>query len=280
MWLLWVVLAMALVLGTLWLGQRRLIYFPDSSAAGSVATAFPDGRDVTLRTADGVPLGAWFVPGRGRGSGPGSGLTVLVANGNGGNRAGRASLAAALSDLGFSVLLFDYRGYGGNPGSPSEAGLALDILAAYHYLVDEVGVVPGRLLCFGESLGSAVVTGLVTRLEPAQRPAGVLLRSPFVDLAAAGATRYPFLPVRAMLRDRFPVAEQVSTLDLPLAVVLGTADSVIPAEQSREVARRAPGSVTLTEVVGADHNDPELFSGDQLIDAVVDLAERVNAAER
>jgi len=278
MWLLWAALAAALVLGTLWLGQRRLIYFPDRAAVPPVATEFPDGRDVTLRTADGVALGAWFVPARG--SGPGSGFTVLVANGNGGNRAGRASLAGALSDLGFSVLLFDYRGYGGNPGSPSEAGLALDILAAYHYLVDEVGVAPARLLCFGESLGSAVVTGLVSRLEPAQRPAAILLRSPFVDLAAAGATRYPFLPVRAMLRDRFPVAEQISALDLPLAVVLGTADSVIPAEQSREVARRAPGPVTLTEVVGADHNDPELFNGAQLIDAVVDLAERVNAAGR
>jgi pimeloyl-ACP methyl ester carboxylesterase len=68
-------------------------------------------------------------------------------------------------------------------------------------------------------------------------------------------------------------------LDLPLAVVLGMADSVIPAEQSREVARRAPGPVTVTEVAGADHNDEELFSGPELIGAVVALAERVNAGE-
>ena len=77
-------------------------------------------------------------------------------------------------------LLFHYRGYGGNPGSPSEEGLARDVLAARAYVVEEAGVPAVRLLYFGESLGAAVVTELAVE----HPPAGLLLRSPFVDLAS------------------------------------------------------------------------------------------------
>ena len=190
-----VVLLLGLVVGLLWGFQRKLIYLPDDGPVGAADAAVPGARDVVLRTADGLELGAWYVPG-----GAPDAATVLVANGNGGHRGGRAPLARALSDVGLGVLLFDYRGYGGNPGSPSEDGLALDVRAARDHLVDEVGVRPDRLLYLGESLGAAVVTELASE----HPPAGLILRSPFVDLASVAAVHYPFLPVRALLRDRFP----------------------------------------------------------------------------
>ena len=96
------------------------------------------------------------------------------------------------------MLLFDYRGYGGNPGSPSEEGLARDVRAARQFLTDE-GVPGERLLYYGESLGAAVVAELATE----HSPAGLVLRSPFTDLASVGQIHYPFLPVRALLKDRF-----------------------------------------------------------------------------
>ena len=160
---------------------------------------------------------------------------MLVANGNGGHRGLRAPLARALPEAGLAVLLFDYRGYGGNPGSPTEEGLARDVRAARAFLVEEAGVPPDRLLYFGESLGAAVVTELATE----HPPAGLVLRSPFVDLAAVAAVHYPFLPVRALLRDRFPVAEQVARVDVPTTVVYGSADSIVPPSQSRAVAAAA-----------------------------------------
>jgi len=224
---------------------------------------------VTLHTADGLDLGAWFAPP----IGPDRGLTVLVANGNGGNRAGRAVLAGALAEHGFAVLLFDYRGYGGNPGRPSEAGLALDVRAAYRHLV-EAGVRPDRLIYFGESLGCAVVTALAVE----HPPAGLLLRSPFTDLAATAAVHFPLLPVHIMLRDRFPVAEQIARVHVPTAVIYGTADSVVPAAQSRAVAAAAGGPVEVTAVPGADHNDAALFDGPAVVDAVVALADRIAAS--
>jgi pimeloyl-ACP methyl ester carboxylesterase len=215
-----------------------------------------------------LTLGAWYVPpapGRDRG------LTVLVAPGNGGNRAGRAPLAEALTEAGFAVLLFDYRGYGGNPGNPTERGLARDVRAARDHLVRERGVPADQMIYFGESLGAAVVTELATE----HPPAGLVLRSPFVDLAAAAAEHYPILPVRALLWDRFPVAERLATVDVPTAVVYGSRDSIVPPEQSREVAQRAAGPVQVTEIAGADHNDPVMFGGPELVSAVLSLAASV-----
>jgi hypothetical protein len=168
-------------------------------------------------------------------------------------------------------LLFDYRGYGGNPGRPSEDGLARDVRAARRFLVDEVDIVPGRLLYYGESLGSAVVTELATE----HPPAALLLRSPFVDLASVGRLYYPFLPVRTLLRDRYPLADRLARVKVPTTVVYGTRDSIVPPEQSRAVAAAAGGETRVVEIAGADHNDLALLDGKQLVEAVVELAERV-----
>jgi hypothetical protein len=208
-------------------------------------------------------LGAWFVPGP-----TADAPTVLVANGNGGHRGLRAPLARALSAAGLGVLLFDYRGYGGNPGSPSEQGLALDVRAARSYLLDQAGVPQARLLYYGESLGCAVVTELAVE----HPPAGLVLRSPFVDLAAVGSEHYPFLPVRLLLRDRYPVAEQVARVRAPTTVVYGSGDTIVPPAQSRQVAEAAAELHRLVEVPGADHNDPVLLDGDPVVHAVVELA--------
>jgi fermentation-respiration switch protein FrsA (DUF1100 family) len=112
---------------------------------------------------------------------------VLVFNGNGGNRAHRAPLAAALSRSGLAVLLFDYRGYGGNPGAPTEPGLLADARAARAYLASRPGVDPGRLVYLGESLGAAVAVALAVEVPPL----ALVLRSPFTSLAtwAACTTR-------------------------------------------------------------------------------------------
>ena len=259
------VVVLAVLSGLLWGLQRRLVYFPAAGPAPAAGAVPPGARDVVLPTSDGLRLGAWFVPGRDVGA-----PAVLVADGNGGHRGLRAPLAAALAGRGLAVLLFDYRGYGGNPGSPSEEGLARDVRAARAHLLEEAGVPPDRLLYLGESLGAAVVTELATE----HPPAGLVLRSPFVDLAAVGAAHYPFLPVRALLRDRYPVAERVAAIRVPTTVVLGGADSIVPPAQSRAVAAAAAGLHRLVEVPGADHNDRVLLDGDALVDAVVELAGR------
>ena len=246
--------------------QRQLIYFPDPTPLPPAAAVIAGARDLTLRTADGLELGAWFVPAAGPSD---TGMAVLVAPGNGGNRAGRAELAEELSRRGLAVLLMDYRGYGGNPGDPSEEGLAADADTAAEALAD-LGYPAGRTLYFGESLGSGVVAALQAR----RPPAGVVLRSPFTELADVGSHHYPWLPVRALLRDRFPVVEHLAASEVPVTVIYGDRDSVVPSALSAEVADRAPSLADRVVLEGADHNDPVMF-GPRVADAVARLASRV-----
>jgi fermentation-respiration switch protein FrsA (DUF1100 family) len=262
-----VLLVFGAVVGMLWWWQRHLIYFPDRSDVPPAGSVIDGARDVTLETEDGLELGAWFVP-------PAPGVTdrrmaVLVAPGNGGNRAGRADFAEELRRLGFAVLLMDYRGYGGNPGSPSEDGLAADALAAVEALED-LGYPAARTIYFGESLGGGVVAALQDR----RPPAGLVLRSPFTELADVGAEHYPWLPVRLLLRDRFPVLEVLADSEVPVTVVYGDQDSVVPTRLSERVADEAPSLFERVVIAGADHNDPVMF-GPKVARAVARLADEV-----
>jgi fermentation-respiration switch protein FrsA (DUF1100 family) len=256
-------------MGILWAVQRQLIYFPDAAQVSPAGEVITGARDVTLHTEDGLELDAWFVPAVvGRTSG--ARMAVLVAPGNGGNRAGRAGLAEELSDRGLAVLLMDYRGYGGNPGSPSEAGLAADAFAATEAL-EALGYPPERTIYFGESLG----TGVVAALQVRRPPAGMVLRSPFTGLADVGAHHYPFLPVRLLLRDRFPVAEHLSSSQVPVTVIYGEHDTVVPSALSAKVAEVASSVVERMVIKGADHNDPVMF-GPRVAEAVVRLAREIS----
>jgi pimeloyl-ACP methyl ester carboxylesterase len=261
------VLLIVVVMGILWSVQRQLIYFPDTSRVPPAGEVLDGARDVTLRTEDGLQLDAWFVPATGP---PGPAMAVLLAPGNGGNRASRIGLARELSERGLAVLLMDYRGYGGNPGSPSEEGLAADALAATDAL-DALGYPPERTIYFGESLGTGVVAALHTR----RPPAAMVLRSPFPELADVGSHHYPFLPVRLLLRDRFSVIEHVSSSRVPVHVIYAEHDSVVPSALSERVADSAASLVGRTVIRGADHNDAVMF-GPQVAEVVARLAREVS----
>ncbi|MGV0836601.1 alpha/beta hydrolase [Mycolicibacterium thermoresistibile] len=248
------------VLGLLWSQQRRLIYFPSPGPVPSAATVSVDARDVVLHTADGLDLGAWYFPPPGQQPAP----AVLVANGNGGDRSMRVALAVSLRRLGMAVLLFDYRGYGGNPGRPSEEGLATDIRAAHDWLTDQPDVDPERLVYFGESLGAAVALELAVE----RPPAALVLRSPFTSLPDVGRVHYPWLPVRWLLMDRFESIDRIDALRAPLLIVAGDRDDIVPESLSRELFEAAPEPKRYLLVPGAGHNDLALLAGRQMIDAV------------
>lgn len=246
--------------------QRRLVYFPDPSPAGAAASVLPGGQDVVLTTADGLELDAWFVPAA---PGTDTGYAVLLAPGNGGHRGGRAPLATDLAERGLAVLLLDYRGYGGNPGVPTEDGLAADADAAVQALAS-LGYPLDRIVFFGESLGTGVVAGLATR----HQPAGVVLRSPFTELADVGASHYPFLPVRSLLRDRFEVLGPLASTEVPVTVIQGEVDRVVPAELSEQVAQGMPRLHEHLVLPGVGHNDAVMF-GPVVADAVARLVQHL-----
>jgi fermentation-respiration switch protein FrsA (DUF1100 family) len=255
--------AAALFLVVVWLFQRRLIYYP-YGAVPPVSSVLPDAEEVSFSTEDGVRLGGWFLPR----AGASSAWTAIVFNGNAGNRADRASIAAGLAARGLSVLLFDYSGYGGNAGTPTESGLLLDARAARSYVEGRSEVDAARIVYFGESLGAAVAIGLAAE----RPPAALVLRSPFSSLAEVARVHYPFLPAELLLRERYPSRDRIAVMGSPLFVIAGTGDSVVPYDQSRALfdAAQVPTKRFLT-VEGADHNDLELVSGERVLDDVVDF---------
>lgn len=261
-----VAVAVLLAVGALWVFQRRFIYFP-SQALPPMATALFDAEEVSFPTDDGLTLSAWLVPAF-RAT---NGTTVVVFQGNAGNRGDRTPLARAIADRGYGVLLVDYRGYGGNPGSPTEDGLLADGRAAVAYLETRADVDADRLAYFGESLGAAVAIGVAEQ----RPPAALVLRSPFASLPEVASVHYPFLPTSALLWDRYPNLERIRGIDVPVLVVAGSADSVVPIAQSRRLYEAAPEPKRFVMIEGADHNDYELTAGDQLVAEVAAFLDSV-----
>ena len=250
-----VTLVVSGLLGLLWSQQRRLIYFPSSGPMPPAGTALPGARDVVLHTADGLELGAWYLPGTGD-------AAVLVLPGNGGDRSMRAPLAAGLHRMGLSVLLVDYRGYGGNPGKPTEEGLATDARAAHDWLTARPEL--DRIVYFGESLGAAVAV----RLAVERPPAALILRSPFTSLTDVAGAHYPWLPVGKLLMDRYPSLQRIPALQAPLLVIAGDEDDIVPWSLSRRLYEAAPEPKEFLTVPGVGHNDPALADGPQMVSAV------------
>jgi hypothetical protein len=257
--------AMIVVVVTIWLLQRQFIYFPTAAPPPAPADVGLDTAEpLAYTTADRLRLQGWYVPAAGAPVG-----AVLVLPGNGGNRAGRGPLAAALRAAGLSTLLVDYRGYGGNPGRPTQEGLLADARAAADALQRRSGVASDRLVFFGESLGAAVAAGLAAE----RPPAALVLRSPFPSMTEMGRRQFPWLPVSRLLRDRFQTAEWVARYQGPTLVIAGDADTLVPPQLSRRVADAAGGPVDVETIAGAGHNDRALLDGEQMIAALLGFLE-------
>ena len=256
-----VVLGLLILTAFMYVTQRGSLYFPWPDPADAPP---PGVESLQLTTDDGLHLGAWLVSATGSDE---PGPAVLICNGNAGYRAHRLPLARALAERGYHVLLFDYRGYAGNPGSPTEEGLRTDARAAAHALADRPEVDPARIAYFGESLGASVCGGLATELPPA----AMVLRSPIPSTVAVGRHHYPYLPVvDALVWDRWPLAQQLADqVRAPLLVVVGERDEIVPPELSRRVFDAASDPKRLAVMAASHHNDEALLAGEELLAELV-----------
>ena len=259
----WVLVVLVVLAAVVWFGQRRFIYFPETRSPGPAGDSLAGGSDVELRTADGLTLTAWRVDP----SDSARDMAVLYLPGNGGHRGLRAPVARALAAEGFTVLLVDYRGYGGNPGRPSEGGLVLDAQAAQEYLA-RAGFPAERTIDVGESIGTGVAAHLAERVPPA----GLVLRSPYTSLGAVARHTMGGLPIGWAIRDRFDTLGRMPAISAPVTVLIGGADETIPPAQSRAVADAATHLFAVHEHPGVGHNDA-LWFGSYLAQQVADLAD-------
>jgi fermentation-respiration switch protein FrsA (DUF1100 family) len=219
---------------------------------------------VTLETEDRIRLFGWFVAG----AGPG---VLLWCHGNAGNIIHRLDNLALLHRKGLSVLLFDYRGYGRSEGRPSEIGLYRDALAAYDYLIKTRRIASSKLVLFGRSLGASVA-GHVASVRPV---AGLILESAFPSVEAVARHYYFGLPMHWFLGARFPLAEKLKAVHVPVLVIHGALDDIIPYEMGEQVFAAANEPKAFYPVPTADHNNLYAIGGDAYFERLKRFVEDV-----
>ena len=202
-------------------------------------------EDVTL-TVSGESTYGWYVPvENARG-------TLLFCHANAGTMADRLESMAVFRDLGFSVFIFDYGGYGNSTGPPSEERCEADALAAWQYLTSAKGETPSRIVVFGRSLGGGIATHLAWELR-ATPPAALILESTFESVVKMGQEIFPFVPVRWFIRDRFDNAAKIHEINTPVLIIHSPDDEVIPYHHGRRLFEIAREPKTFLEIHG-DHN--------------------------
>ncbi|MBB71048.1 MAG: hypothetical protein CMF50_01460 [Legionellales bacterium] len=240
--LLSIVLIYVLVAVFLYLFQRQIIYRPGYGPTGD-HWALPKGETITLTTNDGLSLQAWYRPAQRNLP------TLLIFHGNAGAINLRSYLVTPYLIHGYGVFLFDYRGYGGNPGKPTETGLYKDGEAAVNYLRQRVK--PRCIVYYGESLG----TGVAVEMALHYPPAALVLQSPYSSLGDVGSYHYPFLPVKLLMKDKYTSIEKITRLHIPVLMMHGSSDTIVPAKLGERlfVAANQPKQWQSFEVHG--HND-------------------------
>ncbi len=234
-----------------YLFQERLVYFPQVGRGIAVTPqAYGLGYEaVTISTADGEKLSAWWVPAaEARG-------TVLIFHGNAGNISQRLDYLLMFNRLRYTTLIVDYRGYGTSSGSPSEEGTYRDAEAAWRWLTVERGVKVGDIVLFGESLGGAIAAWLAARVTPR----ALVLASSFTSVPDLGAQVYPFLPVRLISRFSYDTLSAVKAVKAPVLVAHSRDDDIVPFAHGRRLFEAAQGPKAFIELRGG-HNEGFVFA--------------------
>ncbi len=238
--------AYGLLVLVVYLMQARMLYLPDIAGRALIMTprdAGMDYEDVFVETSDGVTLHGWFVTGL-------SGRVVLFFHGNAGNISHRLDSIRQFLDLGLSVFIIDYRGYGQSEGRPSEQGLYRDAEAAWAYLAGTRGVPASQIVIFGRSLGASVASWLAARREPA----ALIVESSFTSVPEIAADLYPWLPVRWLSRLSHATRDYVRDVHCPVLVVHSRDDEIIPFHHGEAIFEAANEERTLLAISGG-HND-------------------------
>ena len=244
-----------LLLVVIYLFQRKLQYFPDSSIVPTPAgNEFRGLETIELDTPDGVRLANWYWPG----SLP---TTLVIFHGNAGHRGHRLEWLADLHRLGYGTFILDYRGYGGSEGSPTEQGLYLDAETAIRWLKANTKT---QLVYFGESLGCGVAVEAACRTPPET----LILQSGFASAGDIAQNAYPFLPARWLLSDRYDSLSKMKSIHCPVLVIHGDQDSVIPMRFGKTLFDSANEPKEWSPIAGANHNDLSWVGGKEYLKTI------------
>lgn len=233
--------------------EDGMIFHPDPTLARTPQQVSLEFEDIFFTTRDGVRLNGWFIPHRAARS------TLVWFHGNAGNISHRVDNIKLLHDkVKVNVFIFDYRGYGRSEGRASEAGTYLDGEAALDLLRKKLGAKSDKMILFGRSLGAAVATEMATRFTNQ----GLILESPFISIAEMARIVLPFLPIGPLLKTRYDVAATIKKIKVPLLVLHGDRDEIVPFSHGKTVFNQAPEPKKFFAIAGASHNDTYIVGGD------------------
>ncbi|MBV9519372.1 MAG: alpha/beta hydrolase [Hyphomicrobiales bacterium] len=242
----WLVIAAvgiyAVIVAAMYVGQRGLVFPRRPERSAPAQAGFPEAQEHILTTQDGERLVTWLRPPAGD-----KNPLFLMFLGNGDNLGIIAPRLRQMTEDGSGVLAVAYRGYSGSTGSPSETGLSYDAEAAYRFATTVVSA--NRIVLFGYSLGSGVAVPLAVRHETA----ALVLFAPFSSAVAVAAAVYPWLPVRFLMKDQFRSMEVVGKIKVPILVVHGERDDVVPISFGRELYAAVAGPKRFVALPQADH---------------------------
>jgi fermentation-respiration switch protein FrsA (DUF1100 family) len=231
--------------------QERMVYFPDKEIRETPANIGLQYEEILFQAQDGVSISGWYVPAeKERGA-------ILFCHGNAGNISHRLESIKIFHDLGMSVFIFDYRGYGKSEGRPSETGTYLDAAAAWEYLSDVKKKSSRSIIIFGRSLGGAVAAELALR----KNPGGLIIESSFRSLPDLGKKFYPWLPVRLLTRFKYATIDKVASIGCPKLIVHSPEDEIVPFAHGRAIYEKAAPPKEFLKIRGG-HNEGFLVSGD------------------
>jgi len=249
----------------LWAFQRGMIYRPDPTRPDPAQFSAHPVAEVSIRTADGLELLAWWHPPKMQDD-----PVILYLHGNAGHIGYRAEKAASYMANGYGVLILAWRGYSGNPGRPSEEGLYEDGAAALRWLQSE-GIANERIVLYGESLGSGVAVELAT----ANKTLAVILETPFSSLAETAQAHYPFFPALWLVRDRYDSHGKIGAVESPVLIGHGERDYIIPFRFAEKLFGAANEPKKFLRYPDAGHtNLPEFGWDAEVIEFIENYSDR------
>jgi uncharacterized protein len=227
------------------------IFFPDTVLSQEPSAVGLPFENVLFKTDDGIHLHGWLVPA----SSPGT--IFLFCHGNAGNISHRIDNILRLHQIGLTVFIFDYRGYGRSGGQISERGFYLDVEAAYRIAKEIAQKEAAKLVIFGRSLGGVAAVHLAAY----HACSGVILESAFTHLGAMAKQHFPLPFISKVLSKRLNAIDKIPRITAPILFFHGDQDDIVPHSQGEELfeAARAPKEFVTLE--GAGHNDTYFVGG-------------------
>ena len=204
--------------------QRSLLYHPmeNNYSHDQIKVSI---EKVTIKTNDGIALTSWY-----HSKDLKSYKTILFLHGNAGSLENRIHKINHFRDMNVNFLITAWRGFSGNAGEPTEKGLYEDARSAINWLKTK-GVNEKDIIIYGESLG----TGVAVEIAQNKKFAGIILESPFTSMVAAGKDKYPFLPVRMLLKDKYESEKKIKNVKVPILVMHGKADNIVPFHMGKKM---------------------------------------------